>query len=211
MATKEEKKNQIRTAILDAAEIYSSELAGKTFLYVYGDKYFELWFSIESYPHLTGVNSHLSAEDFYKKCLERKLTCSQFYFDKKHRYDNAKKKLSKLKDLPLLTNQMVCVIEDLKTVTFTYKIGITDLNFTLALTENIDFEGKLINNWWIPRSLRIKDKSIEQSSNGGIVDFIFWKKAEETKYSNIAFIDKNKTIPLSIKDLLLEDLYNQFE
>lgn len=33
MATKKEKKNKIRTAILDAAEIYSAELAGKTFLY----------------------------------------------------------------------------------------------------------------------------------------------------------------------------------
>lgn len=210
MATKEEKKNKIRTAILDAAEIYSAKLAGKTYLYVYGDKYFELWFSTERYPHLTGVNSRLSAEDFYKKCLDKKLTCSQFYFDKEHRYDNAKKKLNKLKDLPLLTTEMVCIIEDLKTVTFTYKIGITDLDFTLALSENIDLKGNIINNWWIPRSLRVKDKAIESSNGGDIVDFIFWKKAEETKYSNIAFVDNNKKLPLSIKNLLSEELYNQF-
>lgn len=211
MATKKEKKNKIRTAILDAAEIYSAELAGKTFLYVYGNKFFELWFSTERYSHLTGVNSRLSAEDFYKKSLDRKLTCAQFYFDKEHRYDNAKKKLNKLKELPLLTTEMVCIVEDLKTVTFTYKIGVTDLDFTLALSENTDLDGNIINDWWIPRSLRVKDKAIESSRDGEIVDFIFWKKAEETKYTNIAFIDNNKDIPSSIKELLSNEICRQFE
>lgn len=211
MATKEEKKNKIRDAILDSVQIYSTELAGKTFLYVYEDKFFELWFSIESYSHLTGVNSHLSARDFYDKCLDRKLTCSQFYFDKEHRYDNAKKKLKKLKDLPLLTTEMVCVLEDLKTVTFTYKLGITDLDFTLALTENTDIHGNIINTWWKPRSLRIKDKSIETSKDGNIIDFIFWKNTEETVYSHISFIDENKSIPASIEHLLSTELYKKIK
>lgn len=37
MATKTDKKNAIRQEIVDAAIIYSQNLAGKTFLYVYGD------------------------------------------------------------------------------------------------------------------------------------------------------------------------------
>lgn len=104
---------------------------------------------------------------------------------------------------------MVCVLEDLKTVTFTYKLGVSNLDFTLALTENIDKEGNTINSWWKPRSLRIKDKAIESCTDGDIVDFIFLKNAEETKYSHIAFKDKHKDIPLSIKNLLSDELLNQ--
>ena len=36
MATKTDKKNMIRQGIIDSAEIYSQNLAGKVFLYVYG-------------------------------------------------------------------------------------------------------------------------------------------------------------------------------
>lgn len=42
MTTKTDKKNAIRQEIVDAAIIYSQNLAGKTFLYVYGDEYFEV-------------------------------------------------------------------------------------------------------------------------------------------------------------------------
>ena len=41
MATKVDKKNAIRQGIIEAAIVYSQSLAGKTFLYVYGDEYFE--------------------------------------------------------------------------------------------------------------------------------------------------------------------------
>ena len=42
MATKVDKKNAIRQGIVDAAIVYSQNLAGKTFLYVYGDEYFDV-------------------------------------------------------------------------------------------------------------------------------------------------------------------------
>lgn len=44
MATKADKKNVIRQGIIDSAKIYSQNLAGKAFLYVYGDEYFEVFF-----------------------------------------------------------------------------------------------------------------------------------------------------------------------
>lgn len=40
METKAAKKNLIRQGIIDSVRIYSSTLAGKTFLYVYGDEFF---------------------------------------------------------------------------------------------------------------------------------------------------------------------------
>ena len=36
MATKEQKKEDLKRSIIEASRAYSSELAGKTFLYVYG-------------------------------------------------------------------------------------------------------------------------------------------------------------------------------
>ena len=66
MATKVDKKNAIRQDIVDAAIVYSQNLAGKIFLYVYGDEYFEVSFPIDHFLHLTGVETRLSAKDFYK-------------------------------------------------------------------------------------------------------------------------------------------------
>ena len=54
MATKVDKKNAIRQGIIEAAIVYSQSLAGKTFLYVYGDEYFEVSFPGDLFLHLTG-------------------------------------------------------------------------------------------------------------------------------------------------------------
>ena len=49
MATKTDKKNAIRQDIMDSAVIYSSDLAGKTFLYVYGNDFFEVSFPVDHF------------------------------------------------------------------------------------------------------------------------------------------------------------------
>ena len=108
MATKVDKKNAIRQGIIEAAIVYSQSLAGKTFLYVYGDEYFEVSFPVDHFLHLTGVETILSAKDFYRNARKAILTNNQFYFDARHIYANAKKKLPCLKRLPELTNEMVC-------------------------------------------------------------------------------------------------------
>ena len=54
------------------------------------------------------------AKDFYKNAKKAKLTNSQFYFDARHPYANAKKKLPCLKRLPELTNDMVCILKDMQ-------------------------------------------------------------------------------------------------
>ena len=104
MATKTDKKNAIRQGIIDAAAIYSRNLAGKAFLYVYGDEYFQVSFPVDHFLHLTGVETKLSAKDFYKNAKKGKLTNSQFYFDARHPYANAKKKLPCLKRLSVTMN-----------------------------------------------------------------------------------------------------------
>lgn len=207
MATKEEKKKAIRQQIVDAAQVYSTSLAGKTFLYVYGEEYFEVTFPTESFLHLTGVASKLTAKVFYKNAKKSKLTIQQFYFDSRHIYANAKKKLPRLIRLPELTNTMVCILKDLQTLTIVYKLSVTNLEFTLGLTENVDSEGKKINNLLLPMSLRVEDSSVEKSGGGEVVDFIYSKDASLKLYDKVLISDDGKTIPEIIKPMLKEDLY----
>lgn len=209
MATKTDKKEHIRKQIIDAACIYRDHLAGKAFLYVTGDEYFEVVFQTDRFMHLTGVNSKLRAQDFYDKAKESELTTGQIYFDPEHPYHGAKKKLPCLKLLPSLTNSLVCVVKDMKTLTLTYKIGVTNLNFTIGLTENLDFEGSKINDWFLPRTLRVKDKAIENSSDAAFVDFIFSKDASLEKYNTITFSDSGKAIPDTVKGMLAESLLGE--
>lgn len=209
MATKVDKKNAIRQGIIKAAIVYSQSLAGKMFLYVYGDEYFEVSFPVDHFLHLTGVETRLSAKDFYRNAKKAILTNNQFYFDARHVYANAKKKLPCLKRLPELTNEMVCVLKDMQTMTITYKLSVTNLEFTLGLTENIDRGGNKINDFFLPMSLRVKDSSVEKSNDGEIIDFIFSKDASVAKYDVLLVEDKDKKIPDCIKHLISNSFYNE--
>lgn len=207
MATKTDKKNAIRQDIIDSAVIYSNDLAGKTFLYVYGEEFFEVSFPVDHFLHLTGVETGLSAKDFYKNAKKGILTNSQIYFSSRHPYANAKKKLPCLKRLPELTNKMVCILKDMQTVTIMYKISVTNLEFTLGLTENLDNYGKKINDLFLPMSLRVEDSSVKKSTDGEIVDFIFEKDASKAKYSNLIVKDESKNIPDRVRHLINESFY----
>ena len=134
MATEVDKKNAIRQGITEAEIVYFQNLAGKTLLYVCGDEYFEVSFPIDHFLHLTGVETRLSAKDFYKNAKKSILTNNQFYFDARHVYANAKRKLPCLKRLPELTNEMVCVLKNMETMTITYKLSVTNLEFTGSVT-----------------------------------------------------------------------------
>lgn len=208
MATKVDKKNAIRQGITEAEIVYCQNLAGKTFLYVCGDEYFEVSFPIDHFLHLTGVETRLSTKDFYKNAKKSILTNNQFYFDARHVYANAKRKLPCLKRLPELTNEMVCVLKNMETMTITYKLSVTNLEFTLGLTENIDNTGNKINDLFLPMSLRVKDSSVEKSGDGEIVDFIFSKDASVARYDTLLVEDKSKTIPSCIKHLINDDFYH---
>lgn len=205
MATKTDKKNAIRQGIIDAAGIYSQKLAGKAFLYVYGDEYFEVSFPIDHFLHLTGVETQLSAKSFYKNAKKAILTNNQFYFDARHPYANAKKKLPCLKRLPELTNDMVCILKNMQTLTIIYKLSVTNLEFTLGLTENTDNKGRKINDFFLPMSLRVEDSSVKKCKDGEVVDFIFSKDACMDKYDTLLVEDESKTIPDCIKCLISEN------
>ena len=103
---------------------------------------------------------------------------------------------------------MVCVLKNMETMTITYKLSVTNLEFTLGLTENIDNTGNKINDLFLPMSLRVKDSSVERSNDGDVVDFIFSKDASVAKYDTLLVEDKSKTIPSCIKHLINDDFYH---
>lgn len=208
MATKTDKKNMIRQNIIDSAAIYSQNLAGKVFLYVYGNEFFEVSFPVDHFLHLTGVETRLSAKDFYKNEKRAILTNNQFYFDTRHPYANAKKKLPCLKRLPELTNDTVCILKDMRTLTIVYKLSVTNLEFTLGLTENTDDKGNKINDFFLPMSLRVEDSSVEKSNDGEVVDFIFSRDASVSRYETLLVKDESKNIPNCIKHLIKENFYD---
>lgn len=208
MATKTDKKNMIRQNIIDSAAIYSQNLAGKVFLYVYGNEFFEVSFPVDHFLHLTGVETRLSVKDFYKNAKRAILTNNQFYFDTRHPYANAKKKLPCLKRLPELTNDTVCILKDMRTLTIVYKLSVTNLEFTLGLTENTDDKGNKINDFFLPMSLRVEDSSVEKSNDGEVVDFIFSRDASVSRYETLLVKDESKNIPNCIKHLIKENFYD---
>ena len=211
MATKAEKKEALRNAVIDSARVYSSKLAGKHFLYVYGEEYFEVSFPADCFLHLTGVEMKLSAKDFYKISKKGNLSNSRFYFSSRHPFANAKKKLPCLKRLPELTNGLVCVLKDMQTVKITYKLSVTNLEFTLGLTENMDKNGVKVNKLFLPMSLRVEDSSVEKSADGEIVDYIFSKDASVAKYDTMLVKDDKKTVPTRVQSMLDNELLEEFE
>ena len=72
-----------------------------------------------------------------------------------------------------------------------------------AYDEGIIVNGKKINDFFLPMSLRVEDTSVEKSNDGEIVDFIFSKDASVAKYDTLLVEDKNKMIPDNIKHVFL--------
>ena len=194
----------MRNDIINAAREYQ-KMANKKYLYVYGDKFFEVIYKTSSFKHLTGVGSYLSAKNFYKKAVKGILADSQIHFNSRYPYTRAKKKLSCLKNIFLLVSSIICVVEDLNTVSVTYKIGLTNLNFTIGFMKEDEKD-----NYYSPQTLRVKDKSIENSQNAEFIDFIFEKEATEELYEKVTYKEEGKELPKKFLGMLSDDLKEKF-
>ena len=115
-----------------------------------------------------------------------------------------------LHQLPELTKGLVCVVKDMNTAHLIYKLGITNLEFTVGLTENLDPTGNKVNDWLIPMTLRVKDKAIDAAKDAEFVDFIFSKKATEAQYDTVCYATSDAALPECVKPLLTENLLSQF-
>lgn len=205
-----ERQEQLRQLVVACAKIYSSELSGKVFLYVCGEEYIEVAYQTKQFKHLTGVTSDLLAVPFYRKAKAEKITPEQVKCYSDSNFSTAKQKLSALSSLPEITRSRVFLLKDLKTRTVTYTLGLTNLKLTIGLTENRDCEGNLINSWYLPRTLRVRDSSIERSADAKPVDFIFRRDAADPLYDTVTYRAENTLPPDSVKPLLSEETVSGF-
>lgn len=84
-------RRKIVSEIIKAAKDYKQNLLGKTFLYVFENKHIEVMFKAKDFRHLTGIDTTLSAQDFFKQAHQGKLQASQIFFSARHPYKLAQK------------------------------------------------------------------------------------------------------------------------
>lgn len=210
MQTKPDRKKIVKQ-ICKAAQKYKQNLVGKTFLYIFNNNYIEVMFKTKDFKHLTGVESTLSAQDFYKNANHKNLQPNQIYFTSRHPYVLAARKLQHLNDISNLAMNESFMLKDITTQTETYKFGTTDLNFSLCFNKEKDSSGVERGNCFIAKSLRDED-CFSKSSDVYTVTHIFSRSNTEKKYNQALYIEPNHTIdelPLETKNMISDELLNQ--
>ncbi|MCD8129687.1 MAG: PBECR4 domain-containing protein [Lachnospiraceae bacterium] len=206
--SKVEDKIQIIETIKEVALKYDAQLVGRTFLYVFEGRAIEVVFRRKDFMHLTGVDTNMSGEQFFKNVISGKLRANQIYFSRRHPYDLCAKKISQLPKLISVTNSEIFILEDTQTVTFTYKFGLTDLECTVCLSKDIDKSGKKVSRYYIARSLRAED-SFDKAADAFEVQYIFSKPGEKWLYDTIMYADKRcsiNSLPPQVLDMLDDKL-----
>ena len=128
-----EDRKAIVAEINQAAKLYRGFLVGKSFMYVFDDRYIEVIYKAENFKHLTGVDSHLSAKQFFKLASRGKLAASQIDFSNRHPYALSRRKVNHIVQLASFATSACFMLEDISTKSQCYKFGTTDLNFSLLM------------------------------------------------------------------------------
>jgi hypothetical protein len=201
-------KKQDRIALIKkiktAATSYKKELVGKRFMYVFDGRYIEVIYKSENFRHLTGVETYLSAKQFYTYAVRGILTDSQIWFDAKHPYDLCVKKVKHIEDVSNLAASECFMLEEIKTSTQGYKFGTTALEFTLCMNKEFDESGNEKGDCFVAQSLRDED-CFSKSNNAYVVTHIFSRQNDAKKYTDLLFMDKTANLsdlPESIRSLL---------
>lgn len=113
-------------------------------------------------------------------------------FSQEHPYVLADKKTQYLSDLYKITLADVVIATDVVTMTFTYSIGITNLEFVICLGDDTDSAGNIIGNHKIPYSFRIEEIENRRFNNLYEVTHILKKTTFSKKYNILTFGNKEK-------------------
>ncbi|MBP3361756.1 MAG: hypothetical protein J6N52_12930 [Clostridia bacterium] len=211
MNNKTQNKIQITQSIIQAASVYKTKMVGYVFLYVFEGRYIEVIYRAKDFMHLTGVDSNLSSIAFYREAVKGNLRHNQIYFSQRHPYDLCVQKMTQLQNISAATNSGIFMLENLATDTFTYKFGLTELNFTLCLKKDVDTLGNVVSDKYVVRSLRVED-SVSRSSDAYEVQYIFAKRNDERLYNVLKYRDKRydiSSLPQNILNKLDISLFNE--
>lgn len=204
-------RKQIVTEIQNAAKEYKKNLVGRKFLYVFEGRWIEVLFTTKSFKHLTGVDSSLSAKDFFSNALKRHLGVNNISFSNRHPYNLCVRKIAHLSSLCDLAIGEGFLLEDISTNTQSFKFGSTDLDFTLLFNPQKDASGNIIGDCLSVESLRDED-CFSRSNNVYEISHILSKRNDQKLYDTIHFIDNRYTItdvPKEVMTLIDSKLLNQ--
>lgn len=203
------KQDRIDTAkaVCHAASLYKANLVGRKSLYFFDNRYIEVIYKTDSFKHLTGVESNLSANAFYKLAVRGKLTEKQIYFTSTHPFSLCQRKLKHLDSVATLATAESFMLEEIATSTRTYKFGTTDLNFSLCFNQQFDAARALLNEVFHVESLRDEDCFSKSKSAYDIVA-ILYKQNSDKVYNHFAFLNKSfhiSNLPEKVRKLCSED------
>lgn len=201
-------RKKIASEIAAAAKAYKRNLVGKTFLYIFDGQCIEVIFKIKDFKHLTGVDSALSAQDFYKKAVKGELQASQIFFSARHPYKLAQRKLKHLHHISALLMGESFMLKDITTQTEIYKYGSTDLKFSLCFNKESGDNGAEQGSCYFAKSLRDED-CFSKSNEVFTITHIFSKSNDEKKYSQAVYCEQGHSVDelcSEIKLLLSDEL-----
>ncbi|MBR2484050.1 MAG: hypothetical protein IKB53_04825 [Oscillospiraceae bacterium] len=181
-------KIRIVNQIISAASDYKMNLVGKTFLYWFEGRYIEVVYRARDFSHLTGVETSLSANDFYKEAVRGTLRDTQIWFSKRHPHSLCVRKMSHLLQFVKITNSPLLILESITTDTAIYKFGLTELECTVCLDHDLDDLGIPKSNMLIAKSLRDED-SFGRGQDAFEVNMIFCKANDAKLYDRCTFDD----------------------
>jgi len=187
---------------------YKNKMVGKIFMYVFDNRYIEVYFKADNFKHLTDVASSLTPNQFYQNSVDRTLTTGQIDFNSRHPYRLAKNKLRHLSNFFDSLTSECFMQEDITTDSGSYKFGTTEMNFSLLLIEDINLTTKVKrSDYYIAKSLRDKD-CFDKSRAVHSVTHIFVRNNDEKKYSNALYIDSNfkSQVPQEVKEKLADNV-----
>lgn len=160
-------------------------------MYVFDDGYIEVIYKADSFRHLTGVDTSLSAKQFYKLACQRRLGASQIGFTAQRPYDLCVRKLAHLSNLATLATSESFMLEEVATKAQFYKFSTTDLNFSICMN-------KRNGACYVAESLRDED-CFSKSTSVYAVTHIFSKRNDAKKYTDIAWLDEEYIFMLSFQ------------
>ena len=164
--------------------------------------YYIISANANNYRHLIGVNTAISADDFFVKCIDGELTEADFDFVKKGRSEKEIKGSvrRKIRSLPYLTSMIgkdLVVQEDYNKNGIICSFATTDCNVTIGFVS----EGKSR-----PKSLLWGD-SLDWDK-AAFVDLILRRKVGDTTFSEIVIGDEVALMKYKdrVKDIVSPDL-----
>lgn len=202
---------QLIRQICAAAKSYKTQLVGKTFLYIFDDRYIEVMFKVTNFRHLTRVESSLSAREFYNKAVRNQLQTNQISFSSNHPYELCLKKITHITDIANLAQSESFKLEEITTQSKTYKFGTTDLNFSPCLDLEYDNHHNPKGPCCVAQSLLDED-CFSRSKSVFDITHIFAKRNDEKLYSIPIYPSQTKQpVPETVKALLSGDLLNSYQ